>query len=93
MLEENRLQADICNITAWHNEGILGKGVNVAIFDTKFNTQSENAQKIFNGKIHGRLGFDDPDKRTRLPIRFVAENMGYEVEWDEGERKVTLIKK
>ncbi len=30
-------------------------------------------------------------ERTLLPIRYVAEPLGAEVEWDEGERKVTVI--
>ncbi|MBO4896990.1 MAG: copper amine oxidase N-terminal domain-containing protein [Clostridia bacterium] len=30
--------------------------------------------------------------RTMLPIRFVAENLGFEVEWDNDARKVTITK-
>lgn len=30
--------------------------------------------------------------RTMLPIRFIAEALGAEVEWDDKERKVTIIK-
>jgi len=30
--------------------------------------------------------------RTLIPLRFVAENMGYKVEWDGLEKKITLTK-
>ena len=33
------------------------------------------------------------NSRTFIPLRFVAENMGYSVDWDGGERKVTLTQK
>ena len=30
------------------------------------------------------------DGRTMLPIRFVAENLGFKVEWDESTQTVTV---
>ena len=62
MLLQNKEMFDICNITKWHEQGITGKGVKIAIFDSRFNTQSRQAQEMFHGKIVGVNGFDDKDK-------------------------------
>ncbi len=34
----------------------------------------------------------DKNGRTQFPIRFVSEALGYSVQWDEGQRKVTISK-
>lgn len=59
MLPQNKRIFDICNITKWHEQGITGKGVKIAVFDSKFNTQSPQAQEMFHGKIIGVNGFDN----------------------------------
>ena len=61
MLKENKKRFGICNIDTLHNQGITGKGVKIAIFDSKFNTQSEGAKKIYNNKVIGVNGFDNDD--------------------------------
>jgi hypothetical protein len=29
--------------------------------------------------------------RTMLPVRFVAENLGCDVQWDGGDKTITII--
>ncbi|WP_338835903.1 copper amine oxidase N-terminal domain-containing protein [Neomoorella thermoacetica] len=36
--------------------------------------------------------FVDANGRTQFPIRFVAESLGYQVDWNDKEQKVTLTK-
>ncbi|OIQ59770.1 hypothetical protein MOTE_10260 [Moorella thermoacetica] len=36
--------------------------------------------------------FVDANGRTQFPIRFVAESLGYQVDWSDKEQKVTLSK-
>ena len=38
---------------------VTGKGIKIAIFDKKFNTQSDGAKKIYHGKVIGVNGFDN----------------------------------
>lgn len=45
--------------------------------------------------IHGNLIYSDVNPfiekdRTMVPIRLIAENLGYEVEWEDAIRKVTI---
>ena len=32
------------------------------------------------------------DSRTFIPLRFVSEQLGYDVSWDSGEQKITITK-
>lgn len=36
--------------------------------------------------------FVDANGRTQFPIRFIAESLGYQVDWSEKDQKVTLTK-
>jgi len=59
MLKENKRFFEICGIDKLHKLGITGKGVKIAIFDKKFNTQSDGAKKIYHRKVIGINGFDN----------------------------------
>lgn len=59
MLKENKRFFEICNIDKLHKLGVTGKGIKIAIFDKKFNTQTEGAKKIYHSKVIGVNGFDN----------------------------------
>lgn len=50
-----------------------------------------------NMEINGQLiefadtnPFIDENNRTQIPLRSISEELGYEVEWDEAEQRVTV---
>ena len=50
-----------------------------------------------HAKVNGKLIKLDSaafieNNRTYTPVRFIAENLGAEAEWNEGERKVIITK-
>ncbi|SHH31387.1 Copper amine oxidase N-terminal domain-containing protein [Anaerosphaera aminiphila DSM 21120] len=55
------------------------------------------AQKTVQIKLNGQeIKTDAPgyvkNNRTLVPIRFISESLGYEVEWDEDDREITIEK-
>lgn len=58
-LQENQRYFEIANINKYHQQNIKGQGLKIAIFDTRFNTQSRESQKLYDGKVIGIEGFDN----------------------------------
>ncbi|RVU53916.1 copper amine oxidase N-terminal domain-containing protein [Anaerosphaera multitolerans] len=62
-----------------------------------FNTVSVFAQKTVKVQLNGQeIQTDVPgyikNNRTLVPIRFISESLGYEVDWDEDDREITIEK-
>lgn len=61
--------------------------------DIKIVLTIDSAAAVVNGE---EKELDSPafieNDRTYTPVRFIAENLGAEVEWDEGESLVTITK-
>jgi hypothetical protein len=65
--------------------------------DTVYNGDAQNTGIIvmINGKTVGfpdTQPYIDSNSRTMVPIRFVAENLGSKVSWDEKSKIVTITK-
>ena len=78
MLPENKRAFDFCNITEWHKHGYTGKGIKIAIGDSRFHL-SDRVNQNFNGKLQSgtvRLDASQPESshgsRTAHVIHQIA---------------------
>lgn len=85
------LGADI----AWHQED---KRVTVSLGETVMDLWIGEGNALVNGKTVP-IDSDNPNikplvisERTMLPLRFVAESLGCEVQWDPDSMRVAIIK-
>ena len=78
MLPENKRAFNFCNITEWHKQGYTGKGIKIAIGDSRFHL-SDRVIQNFNGKLQSgtiRLDASQPESshgsRTAHVIHQIA---------------------
>ena len=84
---------------AWNStdESVLGRNVAGDIFVMQVNNPllifkgADNSSKTINMDVVPYL--NNVENRTYIPIRFLAEVLGYEVGWEEETSTVTLDKK
>ena len=84
---------------AWNSEDelVLGRNVVGDIFVMQVNNPllifkgADNSSKTINMDVVPYL--NNNENRTYIPLRFLAEVLGYEVGWDDATKTVTLDKK